>query len=108
MPLIVKDYRPGETAKGDQGPAGFQGPKGDKGDAGSQMEIITLTSTNITEKKVKLSILPPIPSSVSLFPSGGIHQLNGVDFQVFEDEVRWEGLGLDNFLELNDIIVVQC
>jgi len=28
---IVIDFRPGETAVGPQGPAGFQGPQGDQG-----------------------------------------------------------------------------
>jgi hypothetical protein len=31
MPLLVIDFRPGETAVGPQGPAGFQGIQGDQG-----------------------------------------------------------------------------
>lgn len=68
---------------------------------------ITLTATDILNKYVTLSTTPLIPSSVTLTPAGGIEQINGVDFEVVGNELRWDGKGLDGFLEINDVLIIQ-
>lgn len=68
---------------------------------------ITLTATDILNKYVVLSNTPFMPSAVTLIPAGGIEQINGVDFEVVGNELRWGGKGLDNFLEVNDVLIIQ-
>jgi hypothetical protein len=70
-------------------------------------ESFTLTSTELTSKSVTLSDAPNFPATVSLIPVGGIPQINGIDFSVTGQTLTWENLGLDNFLEVGDILVVQ-
>lgn len=68
---------------------------------------ITLTATDILNKYVVLSTTPLIPSSVTLTPAGGIEQINGIDFEVVGNQLRWDGKGLDGFLEINDVLIIQ-
>jgi hypothetical protein len=70
-------------------------------------EIITLTQENIDNKEVVLNSIPIIPESVQLTPNGGIPQINGIDFQVNLNILTWNSLGLDGFLEVGDILIVQ-
>jgi len=70
-------------------------------------EIMTLTQENIDNKEVVLNSIPVIPESVQLTPNGGIPQINGVDFQVNLNILTWNSLGLDGFLEVGDILIVQ-
>jgi hypothetical protein len=75
---------------------------------GNTREIFTLNQTNLDNKYVTLSSSPLFPDTVTLTPSGGIPQINGVDFEVIGDQLSWDGLGLDNnFLELNDLLIIQ-
>lgn len=71
-----------------------------------QMEMKTLSLTDITNKQIILSKAPSYPDAVTLFPRGGIPQMNGIDFQVSGNILSWSGLGLDNFLEENEIIEI--
>jgi hypothetical protein len=73
----------------------------------SNVETFILDSQDITNKKVILSSEPFYPSSVQLTVAGGIQQINGIDFEVVGTELRWDGLGLDNFLEVNDTLIIQ-
>lgn len=68
---------------------------------------ITLTATDIVNKYITLTTTPITPNSVTLVPVGGIQQINGTDFEVVGNELRWDGLGLDGFLEVNDVLIVQ-
>lgn len=68
---------------------------------------ITLTNLDISNKFIILSKSPLLPESVTLVPAGGIQQVNGIDFEVVGNELRWNGLGLDGFLEENDVLIVQ-
>jgi hypothetical protein len=72
-----------------------------------QTQIITLDSTHILNKKVTLSGTPLFPDNVTLLMAGGIHQFNGIDFEVVGNELRWNSLGLDGFVEELDIFLVQ-
>lgn len=73
----------------------------------TQSETFVLTSVEIASKQITLANEPLFPFTVSLLPVGGIHQINGIDFQVTGAVVSWSGLGLDNFLEVGDTLIVQ-
>lgn len=64
----------------------------------------TLTLSDIVLKKIVLSNAAIFPDGVLFLPDGGITQRYGVDFTVVSNEIRWNGLGLDGFLEEGDII----
>lgn len=68
---------------------------------------ITLTATDITNKYIVLPNTPIIPSAVTLVPAGGIEQINGVDFEVTGNQLKWNNKGLDGFLEVNDVLIIQ-
>jgi hypothetical protein len=67
----------------------------------------TLNSTDIDNKFINLPFQPLSPSSVRLNIVGGIEQVNGVDFTVSGSILSWNGLGLDDFLEEGDTLIIQ-
>lgn len=75
--------------------------------AGSYVDRVVLTEQDIQNKYITLNFTPLDESKVILTPEGGISQVNGVDFEISGNNVIWDGLGLDNFLEVNDVLVVQ-
>ncbi len=75
--------------------------------AGSIFKRIELTQQDIDNKFVTLASTPLIPSSVILSCEGGIDQVYGIDFIIVGNQIRWEGLGLDNFLDETDVLLVQ-
>lgn len=77
------------------------------GGAAQNTESFTLDSADILAKQIQLASTPMFPSLVTLLPDGGIYQRYGIDFTVIGDMVNWDGLGLDNFLEVGDTIVVS-
>jgi len=77
-----------------------------KGLAGN-VEIRALTQNEIDNKQLELSEIPSDPMAVVVTPQGGPAQINTIDFQVVGSIVSWENLGLDNFLELNEVLVIQ-
>ncbi len=74
---------------------------------GTNVDNVTLSQQNLDEKKVSLSSVPAVPGAVTLLPIGGIPQVNGIDFVVVGNELSWNGLGLDNFLELGEHLIIQ-
>lgn len=74
---------------------------------GTNVDKVTLSQQNLDEKKVSLSSPPAVPGAVTLLPIGGIPQVNGIDFEVVGNELSWNGLGLDNFLELGEQLIIQ-
>jgi len=77
------------------------------GQSGLHTERITLNQENLDNKRVILSKAPAMPNSVMLTPEEGIPQVNGIDFIVNGNILSWDGLGLDNFLEINEVLVIQ-
>lgn len=75
--------------------------------SGSITEVITLDQNDLINKYVTLNSSPYFSNKVSVTPSGGIPQINGVDFEVVGNELSWNGLGLDNFLELGEQLIIQ-
>lgn len=74
--------------------------------SGFLVERIELTNQNIADKFVTLSATPMVPSMVFLTVEQGITQINGVDFTVTGNVLSWDGLGLDNFLDNTDVLIV--
>lgn len=74
---------------------------------GCTVQEITLTQQDIDNKQVVLLHTPKNASAVTLSISGGISQLNGEDFIVNAGILSWSGLGLDGFLEKDDVLIVQ-
>jgi hypothetical protein len=75
--------------------------------SGFIVEKVELSQQNINDKFVTLAQTPLIPSAVVVVPEGGIAQVNGIDFQIEGNKLLWSGLGLDNFLDENDVLLVQ-
>ena len=74
--------------------------------SGSIVDVFILTQQDLTNKQILLSQSPLDAGAVKLLPQGGIEQINGIDFVVQNNVLRWDGFGLDNFFEVGDIITV--
>ena len=77
-----------------------------------KVEIVTLTSTHISQKYVDLTQTPVDGTAVELCPAGGIPQVYGTDFTVITNgsvvkRVNWSGLGLDTVLEADDKVIIS-
>ena len=72
-----------------------------------EFELITITQDNLDTKSVQLSKAPMGSQFLMLEIIGGITQLYDVDYTFTGDILSWDGLGLDNFLEVGDILVVK-
>jgi len=68
---------------------------------------VTLTLLDINNKYIILPFTPVDSDNVSVTPAGGIPQINGIDFEVISNEIHWNGLGLEGFLEENDVLIIQ-
>ena len=70
-------------------------------------EVFSLNNLNITQSKITLSQIPSDPEGLSFLPDGGIPQRYGIDFTIVGNDIIWSGMGLDGFLEENDVIRVS-
>jgi hypothetical protein len=70
-------------------------------------DILTIGQQEVDNKQVTLSSSPSSPNSVSLTFLEGIEQDNGIDFIVNGNILSWDGLGLDGFIEVGDVIIVR-
>lgn len=77
------------------------------GASSSSTQTVVLTQANIDNKYITLNSSPMLPNNVSVEPVGGILQVNGIDFEVTGNILSWDGLGLDNFLELNEVLIIR-
>lgn len=87
--------------------SGTRGPQGPRGGGFNAHQIVTISESHLIEKKISLASVPEFSETVMVFPYGGISQRYGVDYVVSGNELNWNGLGLDNFLEVNDVLVVR-
>jgi hypothetical protein len=67
-------------------------------------EDVILTAQQIADRKITLSKMPVFPETLLFIPDGGTAQRYGEDYTVVGNEIRWSGLGLDNFLEVGETI----
>lgn len=75
--------------------------------SGFRAYAITLTPQNLSDKYVVLPVAPVLPDEVVVDIINGIKQVNGIDFEVSGNILSWDGMGLDNFLEVNDVLLIQ-
>lgn len=76
---------------------------------GQKTELIEISDQMILEKGLFLQSAPTIQGSVLLEFINGTRQLYGIDFVVQSSTnfLTWDGLGLDGFIEKDDIIFLQ-
>ena len=74
---------------------------------GKKTYKFTITSVELSNKQITLNSIPPFPNEVELEFVGGITQLNGIDYEVTNNILHWNGLGLDNFIEENDTLIIH-
>lgn len=65
-------------------------------------ETKILTTLEVADKKIILSNIPAFPETTMLSLAGGTLQRYGVDYVVIGQDLSWDGLELDNFLEPDD------
>jgi hypothetical protein len=65
-------------------------------------ETKILTTLEVADKKIILSNIPSFPETTMLSLAGGTLQRYGVDYVVINQDLSWDGLELDNFLEPGD------
>jgi hypothetical protein len=70
------------------------------------VERVTLTQSHLQAKGFFLKNAPLYPDTVMLIPDGGIIQVKGVDFDLQGRFLSWNELGLDNFLEENEVLTI--
>lgn len=70
-------------------------------------EEVTLSSKNIEDGEFELNSIPVNSDSVELIPKNGIVQKNGVDFVVHNSKIKFKNLGLDGFLEEDEVLFVR-
>lgn len=71
------------------------------------VNLFTLTGTDITNKFVTLTATPDIPADTILTVIGGPMQSYGADYTVSGSQLSWSGLFLDGVLVSGDMLVVQ-
>ena len=67
-------------------------------------EMLVMTQAIIDNKSLSLQKQPATPNDILFLPQGGIRQDYGTEFTLNENVINWQNLGLDGFLEINDII----
>lgn len=72
-----------------------------------RVAVLVLNEDMIANKTVALPNAPTDPNSVLLIPVGGIPQVYGLDYIVSGETLTWKQMGLDNFLEPNDILILH-
>lgn len=67
-------------------------------------EKLVITQAIIDNKSISLQKQPTNPNDILFLPEGGIRQNYGTEFTLSGNVLTWENLGLDGFLEVDDII----
>jgi hypothetical protein len=69
-------------------------------------DVVILTTEQINTKKIVLSSVPVFPETASLIPTGGVQQVYGEDYTINGQELSWDSMGLDSFLEEGEEIKI--
>lgn len=72
----------------------------------AQTGLIAPTPQQIIDKKIALNHAP-LENSVYFMFSNGILQLENLDFYIDQNFVRWDNMGLDGFIDENDLIQIS-
>jgi len=99
------NYTPSNAAIVADHLAAIDGKIGDIGE--DKYEVLTLTSTDITNKYVDLAAAPKQVQSTVVQPEGGPVQFYTDDYTIITDgsvikRLNWSGLGMDGILEVGD------
>lgn len=83
-------------------------PIGNGSQAVSFVETITIDQTNIDEKRIVLQNETTNQQKTKFSFINGTIQILGIDYE-YTDEftISWDGLGLDNFIEVGDIVLIE-
>lgn len=73
----------------------------------NNVEYVTLTNTDITNKSITLSNAPLNASHVLLTVIDGVPQQYGVDYTVTGTTLSWNGLGLEPLLEVDMVLLIN-
>lgn len=72
------------------------------------LQIIEISSQNVIDKKITLSNSSINPSKTEFSFINGTTQLLGIDYEFASpNEISWDGLGLDGFIESGDVILIE-
>lgn len=88
----------------------FWGPKGSteyEAVSKAASETFTLSSFDIAQKRITLTLKPDLSYNISVQPREGCAQFIGSDFTVAGKDVSWDGLGLDGLLIAGDILQID-
>lgn len=78
------------------------------GPAGSYARSFILTQENLDTKSIELPFITTNPMHVKVIPEGGLPQVYGKDFEVVGGNIlTWDSLGLDNFLEVSESLIIH-
>ncbi len=77
------------------------------GPTGGGYQLVQLVQSDIDNKFVTLNNTPSTPENVRLEIVGGIQQLYSIDYVVGGNILSWNGLGLDGFLQVDDLLLIQ-
>lgn len=69
-------------------------------------EKIILNTNHIESGIITLEKTPSEPSAVRLIPKNGIEQDYGEDFTIIGDDLSFKNLGLDGFLEIDEVVYI--
>jgi hypothetical protein len=88
----------------------FWGPKGSleyEAVKKAASELITLTTFDLSQKRITLTLTPDLSYNISVTPREGCAQFIGSDFVVAGKDISWDSLGLDGLLLVGDILQVD-
>lgn len=72
------------------------------------VELITISQEQVDNKQITLEFEVTNPSKTRFTFINGTTQLLGVDYEFLSSTViSWEQLGLDNFIEAGDVILIE-
>jgi hypothetical protein len=71
----------------------------------AQTESFSPTSQNILSKKIQLPH-SPIPGTVRFTMAGCLDQIENQGFYLDGNEIKWDNMGLDGFLDETDLIQI--
>ena len=97
MSVVIYDPA-GITVIVDIGTRGPQGIPGVSPSGNFTVDYLSLTATDISEKKVTLGGVPVVPEKTILDVITGVAQVYETDFIIIGDQLSWDGLGLDGKL----------
>jgi hypothetical protein len=74
----------------------------------SYVEVLTINQDNIDTKTITLQDEITSPSKTKFSFINGTTQLLGIDYEFVDTfTIGWNGLGLDNFIEVSDVVLIE-